>query len=160
MLISIKKDIKKLPKADFGIICALSPNQLGLWIMNEWCVKNKQAFINSDHVNGLTASEAFYRSQPNDCYGNNSTTSNFSQKMAISFMELMLRIIITLKLHYFLPLIRFEAPYRLRRLLNFSVVMKNSFPLIPRWGYETANFSQKKVLFSGNSYCTIDGTTQ
>ncbi len=50
MVVTEKKDINKLPKADLWIISAASPDQLGLWI-NEWCVKNKQASINSGYVN-------------------------------------------------------------------------------------------------------------
>ncbi|WP_375667388.1 hypothetical protein [Bartonella sp. CL435QHHD] len=155
----IKKDIKKLPKTDLWIICAISPNQQREWI-SKWYIKNKQASISSNYVNDLAVLGSFYRSRQNDCYESNSPTSNSPQKMTISFMRLMLLLIITLKLHHLLSLIRFEVSYRLRDLFNFGVVMENSFPLIPEWGYETATFSQKNILFSGNSYCTIYGTTQ
>ncbi len=159
MLMIIKKDIKKLPKTDLWIICAISPNQQREWI-SKWYIKNKQASISSNYVNDLAVLGSFYRSRQNDCYESNSPTSNSPQKMTISFMRLMLLLIITLKLHHLLSLIRFEVSYRLRDLFNFGVVMENSFPLIPEWGYETATFSQKNILFSGNSYCTIYGTTQ
>ncbi len=159
MLMTIKKDIKKLPKTDLWIICAISPDQQREWI-SKWYIKNKQVSISSNYVNDLAVLGSFYRSRQNDCYESNSPTSNSPQKMTISFMRLMLLLIITLKLHHLLSLIRFEVSYRLRDLFNFGVVMEAIFPLIPEWGYETATFSQKNILFSGNSYCTIYGTTQ
>ncbi len=159
MLMIIKKESKKLPKTDLWIISALSPDQQREWI-SEWCVKNKQTSINSDCVNDLTILDLFYRSRQNGCYGSNKPTSHFSQKMMISFMRLMLIFITTLKSHHSLSLIRFESPYGPRCLLNFGVVIKNNFPRISEWGYETATFSQKNVLFSANSHCTVYGTTQ
>ncbi len=154
MLMTIKKDIKKLPKTDLWIICAISPDQQREWI-SKWYIKNKQASISSNYVNDLAVLGSFYRSRQNDCYGSNSP-----QKITISFMRLMLLLIITLQLHHLLSLIRFEVPYGLRDLLNFGMVMEAFFPLIPEWGYETATFSQKNILFNENSYCTIYGTTQ
>ncbi|WP_375613793.1 MULTISPECIES: hypothetical protein [unclassified Bartonella] len=151
---TIKKDIKKLPKTDLWIICAISPDQQREWI-SKWYIKNKQASISSNYVNDLAVLGSFYRSRQNDCYGSNSP-----QKITISFMRLMLLLIITLQLHHLLSLIRFEVPYGLRDLLNFGMVMEAFFPLIPEWGYETATFSQKNILFNENSYCTIYGTTQ
>lgn len=47
--ITAKEDINKLPKADLWIISADTPDQLVPWI-NEWCVKNKQAYINSGRL--------------------------------------------------------------------------------------------------------------
>ncbi len=159
MLMTKKKDIKKLPKTDLWIICAISADQKREWI-NKWYIKNKQASISSNYVNDLAVLGSFYRSRQNDCYESNSPTSNSPQKITISFMRLMLLLIITLQLHHLLSLIRFEVPYGLRDLLNFGMVMEAFFPLIPEWGYETAPFSQKNILFNENSYCTIYGTTQ
>ncbi|PIT68151.1 hypothetical protein CER18_08025 [Bartonella tribocorum] len=159
MLMRIKKEITKSPKTDLWIICALSPDQQREWT-GKWCLKNKQIPINCDDVNDLSASGSFYRSRQNDYYGS-SPSNHFPQKMTISFMRLMLLLITTLKAHYSLSLlIRCEVLYRPKCLLNFGVVIKNNFSWIFEWGYETATFSQKNVLFSENSHCTVYGTTQ
>ncbi|CDO49432.1 hypothetical protein BM1374166_01779 [Bartonella tribocorum] len=160
MLMRTKKEIKKSPKTNLWIISALSPDQQREWI-SEWCVKNKQTSINSDYVNDLSILSSFYRSRQNDCYGSNSPSNHFPQKMTISFMRLMLLLITTLKLlHSLSLLIRCEVPYRPKCLLNFGVVIKNNFSRFFERGYETATFSQKNVLFSANSHCTVYGTTQ
>lgn len=154
MLMSVKKDIKKLPKLDLWIIFAIFLVPQREWI-SEWCVKNKHPFTNFDCVNHLAILGSFYRSKQNGCYGRNKPTNNFPQKMTISFMRLMLRLIITSTFHHFFSLISFEIPYGPKRLLNFGMLIDNSFPRLPKRRYETANASQKNILFSERSRCTI-----
>lgn len=50
MSITAKEDINKLPRADLWIISADEPDHLVPWI-NEWCVKNQQAYRKSGYVN-------------------------------------------------------------------------------------------------------------
>ncbi|WP_455480507.1 hypothetical protein V3564_05060 [Bartonella sp. B12(2025)] len=70
MSITVKEDINKLSKADLWIISADAPDRLVPWI-NEWCIKNKQAYTNSVYVNDIAVFEPFYIPGKTGCYSCN-----------------------------------------------------------------------------------------
>ncbi|WP_234924819.1 ThiF family adenylyltransferase [Bartonella vinsonii] len=79
MSITAKEDINKLPRADLWIISADEPDHLVPWI-NEWCVKNKQAYINSGYVNDIAVFGLFYILGKTGCYACSSSIGNFPEK--------------------------------------------------------------------------------
>jgi len=78
MTIRTKSDISRLPKADIWIISADEPYYLVPWL-NEWCVKNGQAYINAGYVNDIAVFGPLYIPGETGCYACNSSVGDLPE---------------------------------------------------------------------------------
>lgn len=71
-------DISQLPEADIWVISADEPYYLVPWI-NEWCVKNGQAYINAGYVNDIAVFGPLFIPGKTGCYACHSSVGDLPE---------------------------------------------------------------------------------
>ncbi|WP_375649484.1 ThiF family adenylyltransferase [Bartonella sp. MU70NMGDW] len=159
MLITEKENINKLPKADLWIISADSPAQLGLWI-NEWCVKNKQAYINSGYVNDIAVFGPFYILKKTGCYACSSSIGNLPAKSDHLIYEACVMINNNFKVATFPPVNALSAAMCANDALKFLGGYGSLLSTDRRVGIWSSQLFTEERSLKKNPHCKVCGTTQ
>ncbi|WP_273788223.1 HesA/MoeB/ThiF family protein [Bartonella grahamii] len=159
MLITEKEDINQLPKADLWIISADSPVRLGLWI-NEWCVKNKQAYINSGYVNDIAVFGPFYILKKTGCYACSSSIGNLLAKSDHLIYKACIMINNNFKVATFPPVNALSAAMCANDALKFLGGYGNLLSTDRRVEIWSSQLFTEERSLQKNPHCKVCGTTQ
>ncbi|WP_455475448.1 HesA/MoeB/ThiF family protein [Bartonella sp. B17] len=159
MSITVKEDINKLPKADLWIISADTPDQLVPWI-NEWCVKNKQAYTNSGYVNDIAVFGPFYIPGKTGCYACNTSIRSLPEKSDRLIYEACAIINNNFKVATFPPVNALSASMCANDALKFLGGYGNLLSTDRRVGIWSSQLFVEERSLKKNPRCKICGTQQ
>ncbi|ATP12716.1 hypothetical protein BHOIPH791_06800 [Bartonella henselae] len=159
MFITEKEDINKLPKADLWIISADSPDMLRPWI-NEWCVKNKQAYINSGYVNDIAIFGPFYIPGQTGCYACSTSIENLPEKGDSLIHEACTAINNNFKVATFPPVNALSAAMCANDALKFLGGYGNLLSIDRRVGIWSSQLFTEERSLKKNPHCKVCGTPQ
>ncbi|EJF75421.1 ThiF family adenylyltransferase [Bartonella alsatica] len=159
MSITTKEDINKLPRADLWIISADTPDQLVPWI-NEWCVKNKQAYINSGYVNDIAVFGPFYIPGKTGCYACSSSIGNLPLKSDGLIYEACAAINNNFKVATFPPVNALSAAMCANDALKFLGDYGDLLSTDRRVGIWSSKLFIEERSLKKNPHCKVCGTKQ
>ncbi|UTO28612.1 ThiF family adenylyltransferase [Bartonella harrusi] len=159
MSINVKEDISKLPKADLWIISADEPDHLVPWI-NEWCIKNKQAYINSGTVNDIAVFGPFYIPGKTGCYACSSSLGNLPEKSEGLIYEACAAINNNFKVATFPPVNALSAAMCANDALKFLGGYGKLLSIDRRIGIWSSKFFTEERCLEKNPHCKVCGTKQ
>ncbi|GAA5098466.1 ThiF family adenylyltransferase [Bartonella acomydis] len=157
MSIMDKTDINKLPKADLWVISADTPDQLMLWV-NEWCVKNQQAYINSGYVNDIAAFGPFYIPGKTGCYACGSSIGNLPPKSNSLIYEACIAINNNFKVATFPPVNALSAAMCANDALKFLGNYGDLLSTDRRVGIWSSKLFTEERSLKKNPHCKVCGT--
>ncbi|EJF94637.1 ThiF family adenylyltransferase [Bartonella taylorii] len=157
--ITTKEDIKKLPTADLWIISADTPDQLVPWI-NEWCVQNKQAYINSGYVNDIAVFGPFYIPGQTGCYACSSSIGNLPPKSDHLIYEACAAINNNFKVATFPPVNALSASMCANDALKFLGGYGDLLSTNRRVGIWSSKLFTEERSLKKNPHCKVCGTKQ
>ncbi|EJF81391.1 Sulfur carrier protein ThiS adenylyltransferase [Candidatus Bartonella washoeensis] len=159
MSITTKEDINKLPRADLWIISADEPDHLVPWI-NQWCVKNQQAYINSGYVNDIAILGPFYIPEKTGCYACSSSIGNLPEKSDGLIYEACASINNNFKVATFPPVNALSAAMCANDALKFLGGYGDLLSTDRRVGIWSSKLFTEERSLKKNPHCKVCGTKQ